>query len=160
MASSNPTTGIGVIAYVQATASPVALTSTGVNGQGNGAGTGSTNHPVAQYAVTLSLANSPTTTLTAVLKDVANTTESSSNGNVAKFKAYCTQSAPSRPASTGSPDIVATVGATSGVIVAQHVGQTIVEVQFATFDNTEGNDSNTGNPKDMVYCQIVVTVTV
>lgn len=168
MASSNPTTGVGVIAYVQATATPVALTNSsanGTNGQGNGPGTGSTNHPVAQYALTLSLANAATTTLTAVLKDVANTTETTNNGNVAKFKAYCVQSASSRPASptyngsTGQPDIVVTVGATSGVITAINKGQVIVEVQFATFDNTEGNDTNTGNPKDMIYAQIVVTVT-
>lgn len=166
MASSNPTTGVGVIAYVQATATPVALTNCsggagsaqGTNGQGIGA-VPSTNHPVAQYACSLSLANNATTTVTAVLKDVANNTETSGNANVAKFKAYCLQSAPSRPATTGSPDIVVTVGATSGVITAVNKGQAVVEVQFAVFDNTLPNDTNTGNPVEMIYAQIVVTVT-
>ncbi len=146
MATPNPTTGVGVIAYVQATASPVALTAIG-------AGAGSTKHPVAQYAVTLSLANSATTTLTAVLKDVANTTETTAHANSATFKAYCTQSAPSRPGTTGSPDIVATVGASSGVITAVAIGQTVVEVRFPTFDGT--NSVLT----DAIYAQVVVTVT-
>lgn len=152
MATPNPTTGVGVIAYVQATATPVALTAIG-------AGAGSTNHPVAQYAVTLSLANSATTTVTAVLKDVANTTESTGHANVAVFKAYCTQTVPAHPATTGTPDRVVTVDASTGLITARNIGHTIVEVQFPTFDNTEGTDSATGNPKDQVYAQIVVTVT-
>lgn len=171
MPSSNPTTGVGVIAYVQATATPVALTNTsggsgsaqGTNGQGIGA-VPSTNHPVAQYAVTLSLANSPTTTVTAVLKDVANTTVTSSNGNVAVFKSYNNFSQTETTFSSLAPAIsysakVASVNASTGLITALAKGQAIIEVQFATFDNTEGVFTQTGNPKDFVAVQIVVTVT-
>lgn len=152
MPSSNPTTGIGVIAYVQATATPVALTEANQTAP-------STGHPNAQYAVTLSLANAATTTVSAVLKDVANTTETTNNGNAASFVSY--NAAPASNAanfSSLSPAVsynakVATVNASSGLITANAIGQAIVEVSFPTFDST--NNIVTGK----VYCQIIVTVT-
>jgi hypothetical protein len=45
-----------------------------------------------------------------------------------------------------------------GTIVARNVGQTVVECQFPTFANTEGTSSQTGDPFDMIYAQIIVTV--
>lgn len=163
MASSNPTTGVGVAAYVQVTGT--GITSTGVNGQGNGAGTGSTNKPVAQYALTLSLAGTATCQLTTVIKDVANTTISQVGTPV--YKSYNNPAAGSpawyhpSPATIASNAYNANVASvsSSGLITAIAKGQAIIEVQFPVFDNTLGTDTPTGNPKEMIFVQIIVTVT-
>lgn len=96
----------------------------------------------AEYSVSLSLSGTNTVALTATLKDVAGTTVTSNNGNSVIWKSYNTN--------------VATVSA--GTVTAVAAGQAIIEAQFPTFDNTEGTDSNTGDPKDMVYVQIIVQV--
>jgi NAD(P)H-hydrate repair Nnr-like enzyme with NAD(P)H-hydrate dehydratase domain len=48
----------------------------------------------------------------------------------------------------------------SGLVTALHVGETIVEVQFPTFDDvmTPETDSDTGNPTMMIYAQVRVIV--
>ncbi len=181
-----PTDGKGVAAYVQVTGpnitncasggTTVATEATpndtrGLNGQGYGA-VASTNHPVAQYALTLSLASktyggtvySNTCQLTTVLKDVTNTTYTPVGSPVYKSYNDPLASSPAwyRPSrGTAGPETynenVASVSS-SGLITSIAVGQAIIEVQFPTFDNTLGDDSHTGNPYEMVYCQIVVTV--
>jgi hypothetical protein len=46
----------------------------------------------------------------------------------------------------------------SGLITALNPGTAIIEVQFPVFDNDIGDQSNTGNPNEMIYSQIIVTV--
>jgi hypothetical protein len=155
----NPTDGLGVAAVVLLTATPVVLTKVGSQVAVN-AGTTPGGH---QYAVTLSLANSATTTLTEVLTDVKGNTYT--RVGAAVYKSY------NDPAFTGyNPSnaisgngllanqvaysaLVASVGASSGVITALHVGQAIVEAQFPTFDST------TGIATGFIYSQVIVTVT-
>lgn len=160
MASSNPTTGLGVAAYVTCSASAVALTKVGSQVALSAGKTVGGN----QYAVTLSLANSPTTTVTAVITDVLGNTVS--QGGVAPvFKSYNYPSFSGYNPSNGSingktyQSRVASVNASSGVITAQNIGQAIIEVQYATFSNTLGTQASTGNPQEMIYAQIIVTVT-
>lgn len=52
---------------------------------------------------------------------------------------------------------VASVSST-GLVTSLAAGEAVVEVQFPTFDNTEGTSSGTSDPFDMIYCQIVVHV--
>jgi hypothetical protein len=159
MASSNPTTGLGVASVVTLSASAVALTkvgsqvalSAGVTRGGN------------QYAVTLSLANSSATTLTVTTVDVLGNTVAQTVSPV--FKSY------NYPAFTGYNPVpgsingkaynaaVASVNASSGVITAHAVGQAIVEAQFPVYDNSLGVQANSGDPVMMIYAQVIVTVT-
>jgi hypothetical protein len=114
MPSSNPTTGLGVAAYVQVsgvnvtpagsltgapTNDPIGGATSGYpQGQGSGA-VPSANHPVAQYALTLSLSGATvngvtyesTEELSAVLKDVADNTITNGGYNQtdAVWIAYC-----------------------------------------------------------------------
>ena len=200
MASSNPTTGVGVAAYVQVTGTNITnranggLTvaseatpndTTGLNGQGYGA-VASTNHPCAQYALTLSLSGKTiggtaypsTCQLTTVLKDVANSTVTSSNGNSPVYLsrmdplAANNESAWYKPSPfvppTSSPAYNGSIASVSGsgLITALANGQAIIEVQFPTFDNTLGNQTGgTTNPNpdaysplQMIYAQILVNV--
>ena len=134
----------------------------GPNGQGYGAvagrtfQSGNTYHPEAQYALTLSLSSktiagvaySNTQTLTAVVKDVANVTYTQLGSPT--YHTLCPQSAPTRPSSNGSPDMVATCSA-GGVITAVAVGQVILEVSFPTFDQVGGDLGK-------IYTHVVVTV--
>lgn len=179
-----PTDGLDVAAYVTLSGSNglsvVTNTSGGANqsdggnGQGIGAGTAASGtKPVAQYALTLSVAAAggyeSSLVCLATLKDVANSAYSP-NGEIV-VKSYNNPSAGSpswyRPSNFAgySADVASvsdtasiSVGSESFVITALNPGQAIIEVQFPTFDNTEGNSSGTGNPFDMIYAQIVVTV--
>ncbi|PWT75546.1 MAG: hypothetical protein C5B59_08690 [Bacteroidetes bacterium] len=182
-----PTDGLGVAAYVQVTGTNVVNNSGGAGsaqgttgfplGQGIGAAP-SSNHPVAQYALTLSLsaatvngvAYAATCQLTTVLKDVSNTTYTPVGTPVYRSYGDPANKAASAPAwynpsnFTGYDPNVASVSS-SGLITSRHVGQTIVEVAFPTFDNTLGNDPNAsgdagmaGEPKNFIYAQIVVYV--
>lgn len=184
----NPTDGLGVAAYVQVTGTGITnraggglttgteMTGAGYpNGQGIG-GVASTNHPVAQYALSLSVSASgglaATCQLTTVLKDVANTTYSTSNSGNTVYKSYNNPAAGSpswyRPSpgttggTTGNTTYNASVASVSstGLITALFPGQAIIEVQFPTFDNvmTPEDDATTGNPTQMIYAQIVCTV--
>jgi hypothetical protein len=189
-----PTDGKGVAAFVQVTGTnitncaggglTVATEATpndtrGLNGQGYGA-VASTNHPVAQYALTLSLSGATyggtvyasTCQLTTVLKDVANTTYASWVGSPV-YKSYNDPQAGSpawyRPSrGTAGPetynDNVASVSS-SGLITAIAKGQAVVEVQFPTFDFASSAldpepTQNSGDPVQMIYCQILVSVVV
>jgi hypothetical protein len=179
----NPTDGLGVAAYVTLSGSSgssvIENTSGGANktdggnGQGIGAGTAASGtKPVAQYSLTLSVAAAggfaSSLAVTAALKDVANSAYSPV-GNIVT-KSYSNPSAGSpawyNPSNfTGYTADVAsvtesTVSAGNEVftITALAPGQAIIECQFPTFDNTDGDDTNTGNPRDMIYVQVVVTV--
>lgn len=186
-----PTDGKGVAAYVQVTGTnitncasggtTVATEATpndtrGLNGQGYGA-VASTNHPVAQYALTLSLASktyggtvySNTCQLTTVLKDVTNTTYTPVGSPVYKSYNDPLASSPAwyRPSrGTAGPETynenVASVSS-SGLITAIAAGSAVIEVQFPTFDfvaasNDPEPTQASGDPVMMIYCQILVSV--
>jgi hypothetical protein len=188
----NPTDGLAVAAYVQVTggdagnqltnlslgAAKVQGTTGAPLGQGIGAGMGSTNHPQAQYHLTLSLAHNlvngvqyiATCQLTTVIKDVANTTYTPRIGSPV-YKSYGDPVGAWYNPSNGISGngllanqvaysaLVASVSLT-GLITALHVGQCIVEVQFPVFDNvmTPETDHDTADPTQMIYAQIVVDV--
>jgi len=151
----NPTDGLNVAAKVTVS------------------GTGITQIAGPEYSLTLSLSDaggySSSVVATAVMEDVAGSAYSPVGEIV--VKSYANPSAGS-PAwynpdnfSGYDADIVSvsdtasiSVGSETFLITGLAVGQGIVEVQFPTFDNTNGDDSTTGNPKDMIYAQIVVTV--
>jgi hypothetical protein len=181
----NPTDGKGVAAYVQVTGTNVVNNSGGAGsaqgttgfplGQGIGAAP-STNHPVAQYELTLSLASKTvngvsyanTCQLTTVLKDVANTTYTAVGSPVYRSYGDPANKAGSAPAwykpsdFTGYNPNVASVSS-SGLVTSRNAGQTIVEVAFPTFDNTLGNGPQvtgglTAEPIQMIFVQIVVNV--
>jgi hypothetical protein len=106
--------------------------------------------------------------VTAALKDVAN--NAYTPVGVIEAKSYNNPSAGSpswyRPSNFAGysadvasvTDSAASAGSEVFTITALNPGQAIVECQFPTFDNTNGDDSNTDNPKDMIYVQVVVTV--
>jgi hypothetical protein len=166
----NPTDGLGVAAYVTMLGSP-ALTKVGSQqtlSPGNRVGG-------TQYALTLSLTGAPSNTcqLAVLVVDVKGNTYSANNVPVYKSYGDAKNAAGSPPAwyhtsngtsggITGNTSYDANVASvsSSGLITARAVGQCIVEVQFPTFDNvqTPETDANTGNPKDMIYSQIIVTV--
>ena len=164
----NQTTGLGVAAYVQVLGTNVTdCSDNNTNGQGHGA-IPSSYHPVAQYALSLSLSSAnglySSCSLTAVIKDVADATVAQSQ--VPVYKSYNDPAAGSpawyRPSrGNAGPetynDNVASVSQ-SGVITAIAKGQAIIEVQYPVFSNTLGDSSQTGDPDMMIYCQIVVTV--
>lgn len=179
-----PTTGLNVAAYITVSgsngnsvihnSSGGADQTNGNNGQGIGPGTAASGtKPVAQYSLTLSVAAAGgyETSLVCLAKlvDVANTQYTPVNSIV--VKSYNNPSAGSpawyRPSNFAgySADVASvsdtasiSVGSESFVITALNPGQAIVEVQFPTFDNTNGDSSSNGDPVDMIYVQIVVTV--
>jgi hypothetical protein len=181
----NPTDGLLVAAYVQVTGTnltnrasgglTVATEATandtrGLNGEGYGA-VASTNRPSAQYALTLSLSGATyggtvyasTCQLTTVLKDVANATYTGRVGSPV-YKSYNDPALGSpawyRPSQfAGYAADVASISA-GGLITALAKGQAVIEAQFPVFDNTLGNSAQTGNPINMIYCQVLVTVVV
>ena len=177
----NPTDGLNSACYVQITGTNVTNPSGGAGsaqgtigvplGQGIGAAP-STNHPVAQYALTLSLTSAtvngvayhPTCQLTTVLKDVANTTYSTSNSANIKYKSYNDPAAgapvwyhPSEFA--GYAADVASISA-AGLVTALAKGEAVVEVSFPFADDvmTPQNDATTGNPTMAIFVQVLVHV--
>lgn len=202
MPSSNPTTGLGVAAYVHVSGTNIqpagGLTGAPANdaiggassgfpqGQGTGA-VPSAGHPVAQYSLTLSLSGKTVNGVkynseclaTASLVDVADNAVLTSEYYVDNFvwEAYC---APGpgvegwyRPNNgTAGPATynacVVTLGAAYGtydvedVIIANAVGQCIVEVMYPTFDNSLGDNDGYNvdeqTPIMKIYAQIVVSV--
>ena len=182
----NPTDGLNVAAYVQATGTNVVNNSGGAGaaqgttgfplGQGIGAAP-SSHHPCAQYELTLSLSSATvhsvayhnTCQLTSVLKDVANTTYTRVGAAVYKsygdpvFAGYNPSNGISGNGLLANQVAYSALTASvsgSGLVTALHVGQCIVEVQFPTFDDvmTPETDATTGNPTMMIYCQILVNV--
>ena len=187
----NPTDGLNVAAFVQVTGTnitnpngggltvateaqyPGTITAPSL-GQGVGA-VASTNHPVAQYALTLSLgaktingvAYAKTCQLTTVLKDVANTTYTPVGSPVYKSYGYPGSASWYKPSmhsdtTSTSPAYAVNIASVSGsgLITGLAQGQCIIEVQFPTFDDvmTPEQDADTSNPTMMIYAQIVVTV--
>jgi hypothetical protein len=178
-----PTDGLGVAAYVTLSGSSGssvihnssggANKSNGNNGQGIGPGTAASgSFPVAQYSLTLSVSAAggyaSSLAVTAALKDVSNSAYTPVGTIVAKSYNNPSAGSPAwyNPSNfAGYSADVASVSE-SGVsssnevftITALNPGQAIVECQFPTFDNTNGDYSQTGNPKDMIYVQVVVTV--
>ena len=158
--------------FVQVTGTNIGNPSTGLflppgHSQGFGA-VPSTGHPVAQYALTLSLTSqtiglvsySNTCQLTTVLKDAANTTYSPkgsptymsyndpANGAPSWYKpSVFVHAAASSPTYNGS---VASVSS-SGLITALSIGQAILEIQFPFGDASSGQDP-------VVYAQIILNV--
>jgi hypothetical protein len=106
--------------------------------------------------------------VTAALVDVGNNAYTPVNTIVAKSYNNPSAGSPAwyNPSNFAgySADVasVSESGVSSGnevfTITALNPGQAIVECQFPTFDNTNGDYSQTGNPKDMIYVQVVVTV--
>lgn len=183
----NPTDGLGVAAYVTVSGSSgnsvIANSNGGANksmgtpgnGQGIGPGTAASGtFPVAQYSLTLSVGSNggyvASLVALAVMKDVQNNAYTPVNSITTKSYNNPSAGSPSwyRPSNFAgySADVVAvsdtasiSVGSESFVITALNPGQGIVEVQFPTFDNTNGDAGNEQeNPIDMIYVQIVVTV--
>jgi hypothetical protein len=169
-----PTSGKGTAAYVQVSGTNVGNCSQPVGGTGQGAGAiPSGVLPVAQYALTLSLASKTingvayhnTCQLTTVIKDAVNATFTGTNSPV--YKSYADpvgafyNPSPFVPPA-GSPaynGIIASVSG-SGLITGLAVGQCTIEVQFSTFDDvqTPATNTGTGNPWAMIYAQINVNV--
>jgi len=181
----NPTDGLGVAAYINLSGSnglsvitnpsggsTVHPGTNGGNGQGIGATAGS-SFPQGQYALTLSVgANGGYETSLVCLATLVDVKDNAYSpvGEIV-VKSYNNPSAGSpafyRPSNFAgySADVASvsdtasiSVGSESFVITALNPGQAIIEVQFPTFDNTEGDSSGTGNPFDMIYAQVVVTV--
>jgi hypothetical protein len=183
-----PTDGLGVAAYVQlaggtgasALSNPSggSLThpgSNGANGQGIGATAGGV-FPVAQYAITLSVSGAgsyeTTAALTASLVDVENnpydpsdldqfTAISYNNPSAGSPAWYNPSNFAGYSADVASVSAAGISGSTASIsITALHPGQAIVEVAFATFDNTLGNTAQppADQPHDKIYVQVIVTV--
>jgi hypothetical protein len=183
-----PTDGLGVAAYITLSGGTgaSALTNcsggslthpgtTGGNGQGIGATAGGV-FPVAQYAITLSVSGAgtyeTTALLTADLVDVQNNQYAPSDLDQFTAISYNNPSAGSpswyRPSNfAGYSADVASVsaagisGSTSAIsVTALNPGQAIVEVAFATFDNTIGNTAQppADQPVMKIYVQVIVTV--
>lgn len=164
MPSSNPTTGVGVAAFLQVSGTNVTNPG-GQSGQGNGA-VPSSNHPVAQYYLPMSLSSAgslhATTQLTVETVDVTNTNQNNVS-STATYKSSANPSAGSpswfKPSVfSGYATDVASVSST-GLITAIAVGEAIIEVQYPTFANTEGSEGGSySDPIDMIYVQIKVVV--
>ena len=183
-----PTDGLGVAAYLQlaggtgasALSNPSGGTlthpgSNGANGQGVGATAGGV-FPNAQYAITLSLSAAgtyeTTASLTASLVDVQNNSYDPSDLDQFTAISYGNPSAGSpswyNPSNFSgyNADVASAVaagisGSTSSITVtALNLGQCIVEVAFATFDNTLGNTAQppADQPVNKIYAQVIVTV--
>lgn len=184
MPSSNPTTGLGVAAYVHVSgssgSSAIGPVGTEMAGQGTGAVASGTK-PNAQYALTLSVsaAGGFVTTLAALagLVDAQNNpyvptdldqfTAISYNNPSAGSPGWYRPSAGTSGGSTAYNADVASVvaagisGSTSSVtITALNPGQAVVEVAFATFDNTLGNTAQppANQPVQKIFAQILVNV--
>jgi hypothetical protein len=185
----NPTDGLGVAAFVQVTGTNLSnranggLTvaseatptdTTGLNGQGIGAVSATPNHPNAQYELVLSLSGATvggtvyasTCQLTTVLKDVANTTYTPVGSPLYRSESNPSADSPAwyKPSNFAgyTPDVASV--SSSGLITALAKGQAVIEIVFATFDNTETAQGepfeNVTNPNDMIYARIVVNVVV
>lgn len=171
-----PTDGLGVAAYVHLVGSSgssvVESNGAAFSGQGTGAVPSGTK-PCAQYGLTLSVsaaggfASSLVVTATAV--DAQNNLYEPSDLDSFTAISYNNPSHGSptwyRPSAfSGYNADVASVSA-AGIsssseaitITALNPGQAIVEVAFATFDNTLGNGPDS-QPVEKIYAQVVVQV--
>jgi hypothetical protein len=152
----NPTDGLGVAAIVT-------LSGTGITKVGSQVALSAGTTPGGtQYALSMNVGGSPnaaTCQLTVVLVDVKGNTYSPSGTVV--YKSYNDPTgAFYKPSNFGSYSALVASVSGSGLITALNPGQAIISVQFPTFDNVQSpeTDADTGNPKDMIYSQIIVTV--
>ena len=170
-ALSNPAGG--ALGHPGAVASPI-------NGQGIGATEGGSNSvstapgfPEAQYAITLSLSGAGSyetaAALTAALVDVKNNSYSPSGSFTARSYNNPSAGSPAwyKPSNFAgySADVASASVNSYGVvtITALALGQAIVEVAFPTFDFASAPVDPEpaqafGNPIQMIYVQVVVTV--
>jgi hypothetical protein len=176
----NPTDGLGVAAYVTVSGTNIGNCSQPVGGAGQGTGAiPSAGHPVAQYALTLSLSSktisgvaySNSCAVTAVLKDANDTTYTPAVTNNVVWKSYADPSfsgynpnpfvpPSSSPAYNGVIASATSTGQLTGTITGLAVGSTVVEVCFSTFDYVAPStlSAQFGNPWQMIYARINVTV--
>lgn len=179
-----PTDGLGVAAFVHLSGSSgssvIESNGAAFPGQGNGASASGVN-PVAQYGLTLSVSASggyaSSLAALASLVDVKNNPYVPSDLDQFTAISYNNPSAgspawynPSPGTSGGSTAYNADIasasaagisGSTSSVtITALHPGQAIIEVAFATFDNTLGNTAQppADQPVMKIFAQVVVQV--
>lgn len=179
-----PTDGLGVAAYVHLSGSSgssvIEAVGTAFSGQGNGASASGTK-PNAQYGLTLSVSAAggyaSSLAATASLVDVQNNSYDPSDLDQFTAISYNNPSAgspswyrPSAGTSGGSAsynaDIASAVaagisGSTSSVtITALNPGWAVVEVAFATFDNTLGNTAQppADQPVQKIFVQVLVQV--
>ena len=174
-----PTDGLGVAANIQLSGSSgssvIEAPSTAFPGQGNGASPSGTK-PVAQYGLTLSVSAAggyaSSLAVTADLVDAQNNPYIPSDLDQFVAVSYNNPSAGSpswyRPsaqsgysADVASASAAGISGSTSSVTIsALHPGQAIVEVAFATFDNTLGNTAQppADLPANKIYVLVIVNV--
>jgi hypothetical protein len=162
----NPTDGLGTAVSIVASASAVALVALHAP---------ATNKPYpGLYTLTLSLANSATTTVTPTLVDAANTAYSATNANWV-YRVFASAAGDSKAFGGQAIDpnlaprfsykaAVASVGASGAatcLITALAVGQTIVEIDYPVFDNSQAVSTSGGAsvPGAGLAVQIIVTVT-
>lgn len=161
---SNPTNGIGVAAFVQ-------LSGTGITANE----TTAANKPnPGNYTLTLSLTSAGGhqlyCTATASLVDVSDNTSTYSvydpqqnfvaesyNDPAAGSPTWYKPSAVSGYSASVASAVASGTNGSTITITALAVGTAVVEVSFPTFDNTIGA-SQPGQPINMVYTQVVVTV--
>jgi hypothetical protein len=171
----NPTDGLGVLAVVLVSGTNVAQVGSQV---AQSAGVTPGGH---QYAVTLSLSSKTVTVFEGQPNSLGspvachNTVQLTPQavdvkGNDYTPVASATYKSYNYPAFTGynpanlSPysALIASVSG-SGLITAHNIGQAIIEVQYPTFDFASASVDpepvqSTGDPVQMVYSQIIVTV--
>ncbi len=179
-----PTDGLGVAAYVQLSGSSgssvIESNGAAFPGQGTGAVPSGT-HPVAQYGLTLSVSGAggyaSSLVVTADAVDAQNNLYQPSDLDSFTAVSYNnpSQGSPAwyNPSNFAgyNPNVasVATAGISGSseavTITALHPGQAIVEVAFATFDNTlgaansaAGADTVESQPLMKIYVQVVVVV--
>lgn len=174
-----PTDGLGVAAYVQLSGSSgssvIESNGAAFPGQGDGAVPSGTR-PVAQYGLTLSVsaAGGYVTSLAAIasLVDAQNNPYDPSDLDQFTAISYNNPSAGSpewyNPSNFAgyNPNVASVAasgisGSTAGItITALNPGQAVIEVAFATFDNTLGNTAQppADQPVMKIYVQVVVTV--
>jgi hypothetical protein len=172
----NPTDGLGSAVSIVATASAVALTALH---------TPATGKPYPGiYTVTLSLANSATTTVTPTLVDVNNTAYSATSGSWI-YRAFASTAGDSAAfggsggTAANTPNLapkfsykagilsVGASGASTCLITALAVGQAVVEIDYPVYDNPlavgagspGGLSGGASMAPQSVAVQIIVTVT-
>jgi hypothetical protein len=98
----------------------------------------------------------PATSINAVWKPYCSTSAVNAKQSPSNFsQTYPAISYSAYTFSVGSPSQANNSRVT---VTAQNPGNAVLEVQFPTFANTEGSDTNSGDPTDMIYAQVVIQV--
>jgi hypothetical protein len=169
--SHNPTDGLSTAVAVQ-------VSGTGVTALHTPGAPGTASINAGPYSVTLSVSaaggNASSVVLTPVLVDAKNNSYSATSASWV-YRSYNDPQITESTFSSLSPSVsytakVASVGASGAstvTVTALAVGQAIIEVEYPTFDNTEGSitvgnlggaSAGTTVPKDAIYTQVIVTV--